>query len=129
LELVMVTTIISILLSLGIPSFHRALEQSRAQVASANLQAIWSAERLYWLEYRTYAPDLATLQSLDLLDASIGSQTFYLYDINAADTTTFSASAMRVSNASWNGAFSIDQSGVVSGTLGATGQTDIIPGF
>ncbi|HEY1602004.1 MAG TPA: type IV pilin protein [Pirellulales bacterium] len=126
IEIVMVTVIIGILASLTVPSFHQALEQSRADIASANLRAIWSAQRLYWLENRTYAVDLATLQSLDLLDSSISDQNFYTYEVDYATSTTFSASAMRVANQTWNGAFCIDQSGSMSGVLSGSGVTNIV---
>ena len=49
----------SVLLAMGVPRFQLSLEQARANVAGANLRSIWSAQRLYWLENRTYAPDLA----------------------------------------------------------------------
>jgi Tfp pilus assembly protein PilE len=129
LELVMVTVIIGILASMAVPSFHRALEQSRADVACANLRAIWSAQRLYWLDNRTYAPDLATLQSLDLLDDSLSNQPYYYYEIGNADATTFTAWATRVSNSSWNGSFNITQGGQVNGYLSAYNQDDIVAAY
>jgi prepilin-type N-terminal cleavage/methylation domain-containing protein len=129
IEIVLVTVIIGILASLTVPSFHQALEQSRADIASANLRAIWSAQRLYWLENRTYAVDLGTLQSLDLLDSSISDQTFYTYEVDYATSSTFSASAFRVGNQSWNGAFSIDQSGSMSGVLTGSGVANITPSY
>jgi Tfp pilus assembly protein PilE len=129
LELVIVMTILGVLLSLGIPSFQLALEQSRAQVASANLEAIWSAQRLYWLQNRAYAPDLATLQSAGMLDPSLGNQTFFTYAIASADANSFIATATRVSNTKWNGTFSIDQSGTLSGVLSAPPQQNIEAGF
>src|SRR5262249_55145792 len=102
IEVVMVTVIVGILASLTVPTFHLALEQSRANVAGANLRAIWSAQRLYWLENRTYAPDLATLYSLDLLDSSVSSQSFYTYEIASYDAASFSALATRTLNGGWN---------------------------
>jgi prepilin-type N-terminal cleavage/methylation domain-containing protein len=129
LELVIVMTILGVLLSLGIPSFQFALEQSRAQVASANLEAIWSAQRLYWLENRTYAADVATLQSTGMLDSSLSSQTFFTYEIISADASTFVAIATRTSNQKWNGTFTIDQTGTLSGVLSNPPKSDIAAGF
>jgi Tfp pilus assembly protein PilE len=130
LELVLVVTVTAVLISLSVPSFHRALEQSRADLAGANLRAIWSAERLYWLEYRTYTSDPAALQSLGLLDPNIvTSGAFYGYHIASADANNFVAVATRVFNARWNGAFSIDSTGVVSGVLQASGDPSIVVGF
>ena len=129
LELIIVMTILGVLLSFGIPSFQLALEQSRAQVASANLEAIWSAQRLYWLANRTYASDLAALQSAGTLDPSLGNQTFFSYEISSADANTFVATATRASNAKWNGTFTIDQSGTLSGVLSAPPRPNIAAGF
>ncbi len=98
-------------------------------MSPAQICAIWSAQRLYWLDNRAYAPDLATLQSLDLLDDSLSNQQFYYYEIGNADATTFTAWATRISNSSWNGSFSITQGGQVSGYLSAYGQDDIVPAY
>jgi type IV pilus assembly protein PilE len=129
LELVMVAAIIGILASLAVPSFKRAIEQSRADVAATNLRAIWSAQRLYWLDNRTYAADLATLQSLDLVDGSLASQPFYQYEISAADSSGFTALAIRAGSSLWGGTLSIDGSGNVSGVLSADGEADIVPNY
>jgi Tfp pilus assembly protein PilE len=130
LEVTFVLAVIGILVSLSVPSFRRGLEQSRADLAAANLRAIWSAQRLYWLEYHTYATDLPTLQSPGLIDPTLTSaQRVYTYQIESADANTFTAIATRTANARWNGTLSIDDSGVVSGVLTAAGDQDIIPGF
>ncbi|HTQ39104.1 MAG TPA: type IV pilin protein [Pirellulales bacterium] len=129
LELIIVMSILGILMSLGIPSFQLAIEQSRAQVASANLEAIWSAQRLYWLENRTYSTNLATLQSAGMLDASLSNQTFFTYEIVSADANTFVATATRNSNVKWNGTFTIDQTGTLSGVLSAPPLPNIAAGF
>ena len=125
----MVTVIVGILASLTVPSFHLALEQSRANVAGANLRAIWSAQRLYWLENRTYAPDLATLYSLDLLDSSVSGQSYYTYEIESYDAASFSALATRTANGGWNGTLGVDQTGTVSGMLTAAGEQNVVPSF
>ncbi len=129
-ELLVAVTLIGIMTSMAVPSFRRAVDQSRADIATANLRAIWSAERCYWLEYRSYTSDLTLLRSLGLLDPTIVSSTsFYVYDIPAADTNTFSATATRTGGTRWTGAFSIDETGVVSGSVNATGEPTIVPGF
>ena len=60
-EMIVAVIVAGVLLSVGVPRFAQSLEQSRADVAGANLRSIWSAQRLYWLQNRTYAPDLPTL--------------------------------------------------------------------
>jgi prepilin-type N-terminal cleavage/methylation domain-containing protein len=78
IEVVVVLTIMGVLLTISAPSFHRALEESRADAATAALRSIWSAERLYWLEYRTYTSDMTALAGLGLVDPSlVAGTTFY----------------------------------------------------
>ena len=55
----------------AVPSYRRAIEQSRIDIAGANLRAIWAAERLYWLQNQTYTTDIATLRKLGLLDRKL----------------------------------------------------------
>lgn len=130
IELVMVVTIIGILVSLSVPTFHRALEQSRADLAAANLRAIWSAERLYWLDNREFTNDLSALRSLGLLDSSIVDNShFYVYDISSASADAFAAHATRVANARFNGSFGITDSGTITGWLSAPDEADLTPGF
>jgi Tfp pilus assembly protein PilE len=130
MEVILAMTIICILISMSVPSFHRLLEQSRADMAGANLRALWAAERVYWLEYRTYTADLAALQALGLIDPTIvSSQANYAYHVTSADDHTFVATATRAANDRWNGAFSIDDTGTISGTLSASGQLNIVPGY
>ena len=46
MEVIMVLAVISVLLAMAAPSFQRAAEQSQCNIAAANLQAIWAAQRL-----------------------------------------------------------------------------------
>ncbi len=129
LELAIVTVIIGILATASIPSFQRALEQSRADLAAANLRAVWSAQRLYWLDNRTYAASLATLESVGLLDTAVSSQPLYTLAITSAGGATFTAEAARTSNTRWNGTLGITQNGLTYGTLSGTGLADIVPSY
>ncbi len=130
IELLVSVTIMGILMSMAAPSFHRAVAQSRADIAAANLRAIWSAERCYWLDNRTYTDDLAQLTSLGLLDPSIaGASSYYIYTIPSADNTSFVATVTRTSGSKWSGQFTIDQTGVISGSIDASGEPSIVPGF
>ena len=130
MEVMLVLTVIGILISMSAPSFSRSMEQSRADIAGANLRAIWSAERVYWLEYRTYTSNLSELDSLGLLDPTIVSGTSrYVYAIPSADASSFTAAATRTGSSRWTGQFTISEGGVLSGAIGATGEPDIVPGF
>ena len=128
-EMMIVLVVMSIMISFGIPKFSNALEQSRADVAGANLRAIWTAERIYWLDNRTYTTNLSVLVSLNLLDPSIPSDPYYTYLVPAADTATFTATAQRAANASWSGTITITQDGGLTGTLTCPGQANIVVGF
>ncbi|MBI1917209.1 MAG: prepilin-type cleavage/methylation domain-containing protein [Planctomycetes bacterium] len=126
MEVVLVMTILGVLVALSMPSYGRAVEQSRAEIAAANLRAIWSAQRLYWLEHRTYATTLTDLSPL--LDPALTLATSpYTYAISVADATTFTATATRTGSTQWSGELTIDQAGTVTGALHAVGETDIVP--
>ena len=130
LEVMVAMTVMGILFAMATPSFARSLQQSRADIAGANLRAIWSAQRLYWLEYRTYAANLSTLESMGLLDPTIVSATtVYVYAIQSAGSNTFTATATRTGSGRWSGEFAIDEAGTLSGVVQATGEPDIVPGF
>jgi Tfp pilus assembly protein PilE len=130
MEIMLVVTIIGVLVSMSAPSFQRAVEQARADLAGANLRGIWSAQRVYWLEYGTYAPDLATLQNSGLVDPTIvSSQTFYAYQIASANASAFTAIATRTLNARWNGSLIIDDTGQTSGALTSAGEANIVPSY
>jgi prepilin-type N-terminal cleavage/methylation domain-containing protein len=135
IEMIVSLLVLGVLLSMGIPRFQQSLEQARANVAGANLQAIWSAQRLYWLENRTYAPDLTTLltanPSSPLIDSSLTTVTApYAYTVTDASDSGFTATATRTGSSGWSGSFTIIATGTLSGSLQQTGQsTTIVPGF
>jgi hypothetical protein len=113
-----------------VPSFHHLLEKSRADLAGANLRAIWSAERVYWLENHAYTTDFGALQALGLIDSSVvSSVTPYTYQVTAADENGFTATATRAAGALWSGAFTIDETGTISGAISASGELNIVPGY
>jgi Tfp pilus assembly protein PilE len=130
LEVMVVLTVIGILLSMSAPSFTRSIEQSHADIAGANLRAIWAAQRLYWLENRIFAPDLPTLAADRLIDPTIvAGSARYSYQISYADTETFTAAAIRTGSTRWSGQFTLNDTGVVTGAISASGVADISPGF
>src|SRR5205814_5333175 len=71
LELAVVITVIGILVAFVIPSFNRVAEQSRLDAASQYLRSIWPAQRVYWLENRTFTDSLTPLGDMKLLDPRI----------------------------------------------------------
>jgi type IV pilus assembly protein PilE len=126
LELLVVVTIIGILLAFAATSYRRSVEQARADVAAANLRSVWAAQRLYWLDQRHYASDLSDLRGL--VDPAVTSGTaYYSYAIVSADDSSFTISATRIGSGVWSGTLTIDQTGVLSGTI--NGTSTITPGF
>jgi prepilin-type N-terminal cleavage/methylation domain-containing protein len=133
-ELMVTIAVIGVLISFSAPYFGRAIAQSKADCAVANLRALWAAERLYWLENHAYTDKLTQsspkgLYELGLVDASIANSTGdYTYAIPSADESSFTATATHKSGSSWSGSFSIAQNGTVTGSL-ASGSTTITAGF
>ena len=128
IEACIAMTVICLLVTMGIPLYTRAVEQSRLDVASAKLRTIWSAQRVYWLEHRSYAGGLGPLDAMDLLDPSVvasqGSpDAVYVYQLIYADEDSFLARAARNGSTSWTGQIEIDEVGSMTGLVnGPNGQ-------
>lgn len=124
-----VVTITAVITALAVPSFQRSVETAKADIAIANLRAVWAAERFYWLEYRAYTSDLSRLTTLGLLDPElIHGGTPYEYSVSVSpDGSTFEATAARASGSRWSGVFSIDQTGALGGKVVADDETDLNP--
>ena len=126
-EVAVTMTIIAVMISFATPSMSRAMEQSHADLVGAGLRSISVAQRFYWLDNREYAADLQTLMDADLLDSNVSvTAVRYEYSITAADATSFQAQARRrtfdgdgnaVFNGGWQGTFSIDQTGAMTGVV------------
>jgi prepilin-type N-terminal cleavage/methylation domain-containing protein len=132
IEALVALVMMSVLVAMGVPRFQLSLEQSRANVAGANLRSIWSAQRLYWLESRSYAPDLTTLASANLVDPSFASANApYTYSVTvSSDGSSVSATATRSGSSSWSGGFTIASDGSFSGSVQQGGQVNVIvPNF
>jgi prepilin-type N-terminal cleavage/methylation domain-containing protein len=135
IEMIVALIVMGVLISMGIPRFQQSLEQARANVAGANLQAIWSAQRLYWLANRSFAPDLPTLlaanASSPLIDPSLTTATTpFTYAVTNASESAFTATATRAGTSGWSGSFTIIQDGTLSGSLQQSGSSrTIAPGF
>jgi prepilin-type N-terminal cleavage/methylation domain-containing protein len=131
IEMLVALIVTGVLLSIGVPRFQQSLEQSRVDVAGANLRAIWAAQRLYWLENRTYAPDMNTLLSVSLIDPSLPTATTpYTYVIASSSDSWFTATATRGGSTSWSGTFTIAADGTFSGSVQQSGQgASLVPGF
>ena len=130
-EMIVAVIVAGVLLSIGVPRFSQSLEQSRADVAGANLRSIWSAQRLYWLQNRTYAPDLNTLLSANLIDPSLPTTSSpFIYSIADSSDSWFTATATRSGSSTWSGSFTIAADGTFTGAVQQSGQgVSLEPGF
>lgn len=129
-EVMVVVTVMAVLIAMTVPHYERALEQSRADLAAANLRAVWTAERFYWLENQKFTSDMTRLQTLGLLDPAVVLATSrYVYSVPTADAKSFTAVAVRSGSRRWSGEFTIDETGTVSGSVRAAGEPDITAGF
>ena len=105
--MMLVLVILGVMFSLASLSSHAALEQSRADLAGANLRAIWTAERIYWLDNHTtraicpnWNPDCSIPRSRQTRPI--------LISVAEADAATFTATARRRANVSFPGNTWID---------------------
>jgi hypothetical protein len=119
--------VMGVLVSLGVPRFQRTLEQARADVSGASLRAIWTAQRLHWLNdpARTYAPSLQALCDEGLLDKSLAaSNAIYVYmdpEADPDDPPGFIVRARRAPGSSWFGDLKINARGEITSTVTGPG--------
>jgi prepilin-type N-terminal cleavage/methylation domain-containing protein len=140
IEVMVVMTVVGVLVAMSVPSFQRAVVESQADMAIANLRAIWAAERLYWLQNHEYAP-VELLKSSppkgsDLLGPEINTSsrdlpTSYYYEVSPVEVggtlQAFTAKATP-NDSRWQGSFDIDQNGQVTGSIVALdGRPPITP--
>ncbi len=130
LEVTIVATVIGILVTLTVPRFGRAVEQARVDIAAANLRAIWTAQRLYWLDNRMYTTDLSGMAGLGLVDPAVPTVASpYVYRVTTSSSTGFTATATRSGSTSWVGTLTIDQTGAVTGSVAGPSSAVLTPGF
>ncbi|MBN1590905.1 MAG: prepilin-type N-terminal cleavage/methylation domain-containing protein [Pirellulales bacterium] len=128
IEFMVTLAILGVVVAFAVPSFRRSAEQSHADIATANLRAIWTAERLYWIEYGQYADSFADLVELGLLDSEFNSETsdvtmgHYTYSQPTVDddVPSFTVTATRSGSSTWSGSFTIDETGAVVGSVHST---------
>jgi len=124
-EVCITMVIICLLVVLSVPIFRKAVEQARVDLVSVNLRTIWSAQRIYWLEHRCFAPQLSDLRAMDLIDLSVAEsgtdpQAPYAYQISGAGVSFFVATATRKGSIVWSGQIQIDQDGRIVGSIGGS---------
>lgn len=124
--------IIGIVLSYSIPQYRAIIEQSRVDLAATNLRSIWTAQRLYWTKYRTFASTLKDLENTGLFEPAFISNinksgSFFYHYIDSADDSGFEALALRRNSTSWNGTLNINEQGALGGRIKGPDNTIIEP--
>ncbi|HVE14454.1 MAG TPA: prepilin-type N-terminal cleavage/methylation domain-containing protein [Elusimicrobiota bacterium] len=131
-ELLVVSTVLAILVGYSIPKFYRALEQTQVDLAAANLELIWSAQRLYYAQNRSFAASISDLQTAGLLDQSFVTviskpDAKMAYAIAAADASSFEATATRSNSGHWSGTLTINEQGSLTGQINGIGGEVVSP--
>lgn len=117
MELMLVVAVLGILVGWGVPRYEVAVEQTRVDQAAAALRSVWLAERLNWLEHKTFSDDLGGLAGQRLIDAAIAKQGEpFVFVVQAADSQGFAISAERTGSNAWVGALDLDETGDITGS-------------
>jgi prepilin-type N-terminal cleavage/methylation domain-containing protein len=90
LELMVAMAIMGIVSAFAAPSYHRCIEQGRADLAAGQLRALWVAERVWRLDHPAYA-DPAILAAAGLIESGLASDDGpYRYEVDpSADPEAF----------------------------------------
>ena len=117
MELMLVVAVLGILVGFGAPRYDVAVEQTRVDQAASALHSLWVAERLNWLEHRTFSDDLGARAGQRFVDAAVASQAQpFVFVVEAADAQAFSISAERTGSSSWSGTLGLDETGDITGS-------------
>src|SRR3954453_4749299 len=105
MEMAICITIMVILLAMTVPSFTRVREQNHVDAAAQYLRSIWCAERVYWLEHRTFTSALADLNAIGLIDPKLAAANdgYFAYEITDVTADEFTVTATRVGTNAWSG--------------------------
>lgn len=128
IELVISVTIIGIIAAYGLPRFQKSMEQSRVDMATANMETIWTAQRLFMAQQNKFTgnmDDLAPFLDQGFILASSNPANAFVYIASAPTETTFEITAIRQKynemnnptqkNNNWSGTITLDSSGTLTG--------------
>jgi len=121
-ELAVVLTIVAVIATFAIPQFQKAIEQSRIDLASTNLKSVWTAQRIYFSENKTFAQSLKELENAGFLSDGFAKSINktdgpFIYAVEYADSASFEASAERLNSNVWKGTVTIDEQGELDGSI------------
>lgn len=117
IEVLVTVSILGVTLSYAVPRFHAAVEQTRVDLAGANLTVVWTAQRMYRLDNEVFAADLAALVAAGLLDSGYSRDSYFSYAVAAATGDTLDVTATRVGSNTWSGTLHINELGEVTGDV------------
>ncbi|MFC1667271.1 type IV pilin protein [Candidatus Omnitrophota bacterium] len=101
-ELLIVVVIIGVLATLALPMLVKTIEKAKIGEAISNLNLIRTGQKIYFLEYNTFAPprDPKTdIRDLNIEDPNNPSARYFDYTIESVAPGEFTARAQRRSNA------------------------------
>ncbi|MBU1045065.1 MAG: type II secretion system GspH family protein [Candidatus Omnitrophica bacterium] len=111
-EIMVSILIITVLMAVAIPGYFKHVEKAQGSKALENLNLIRSAEILYAATFSVYTNDLVFLQTYSTFTTNSGD---WVYTVNSPTTTTFTATATRISPNAYNGRIiTIDENAVVT---------------
>ena len=94
-ELLIVVVIIALLAALALPMLVKTLEKAKVGEAASNLNLIRTGQKIYFLEYGQFSPDIASLNVEDPNDAT---SRYFSYTASSGSddlTANFTATATR----------------------------------
>lgn len=95
-ELLIVLIIIGVLAVLALPILVKTIEKAKISEAISNLNLIRTGQKIYFLEYSTFAPSIS---DLNIEDPNTPSARYFDYTIQAATSADFTARAERKNDA------------------------------
>jgi Tfp pilus assembly protein PilE len=127
-EVSIALVVVVLLATMGMPIYQRAMEQARVDMAGAQLRSIYAAQRVYYLEHKSFAHDLQTLRRSDLIEQSLveGSSAF-VFQFTGAAGESFTATATRRNSSVWTGSLEITESGVLTGCIAGRNPPALLP--
>lgn len=127
IEVLVTMSLLAVTLNYSVPRFQVTVEQTRVDLAGANLSLVWTAQRMYRLDHDAFAVDLATLVSAGLLGSGYSRDSHFSYAVVTATGDTLDVTATRVGSGTWSGTLRINELGELTGTIGSEAGRSLSP--
>lgn len=99
--------IAGILTALAVPSIMKAVTRAKQGEAKTQLEYLYSMERLHFLEFSKYSPDLEEIDFEQQTLVTEGGSAYFKIEIVEAGTTNFTARATAVQDFDGDGVFNV----------------------